>query len=181
MLYWEDFLDKIKIPKEMIRQPVIDIGCGPAGIFMLFSEYTITAIDPLLEVYEKDLSVFSKSNYPHVKFIAASFESFQTSETFATVFCINALNHFIDLKASMLKLQTLTKEGGCAVVSLDAHNYPFFKFVFRIIPFDILHPHQYDLKEYEMMLRSFGFSVQKKVCLKKRFFFNYWAFVLESK
>ena len=50
------------------------------------------------------------------------------------------------------KLVKLTKSGGKLIVSIDAHNYQLFKHVFRLITGDILHPHQYDLKEYKKML-----------------------------
>jgi hypothetical protein len=40
-----------------------------------------------------------------------------------------------------------------------------------------LHPHQYNLAEYEHFLEKSGFSIDRKVVMKKEFFFDYWVLV----
>lgn len=71
----------------------------------------------------------------------------------------------------------MVKPGGTLVVSIDAHNYSGFKKLFRLIPGDILHPHQFDLKEYQNMLASRGVEIEKSVLYKKEFFFSYYILV----
>jgi 2-polyprenyl-6-hydroxyphenyl methylase/3-demethylubiquinone-9 3-methyltransferase len=81
------------------------------------------------------------------------------------------------LGASFDKIVDLTKANGRLVVSIDAHNYGFFKHLFRTLPGDILHPHQYDLAEYEAMLTRRGCHIARTVLMKKEFFFNYYVLV----
>jgi hypothetical protein len=66
------------------------------------------------------------------------------------------------------------------VVSIDAHNHGFFKYLFRILPGDILHPCQYDLKDYTRFLEENGLTVIKTEKLKSAFFFDYYVQVAEK-
>src|SRR6185436_8466654 len=56
--------------------------------------------------------------------------------------------------------------------TIDAHNHGFFKRLFRLIPGDILHPHQFDEPEYAAMLTSRGFSITDTRVMEKEFFFS---------
>jgi 2-polyprenyl-6-hydroxyphenyl methylase/3-demethylubiquinone-9 3-methyltransferase len=69
------------------------------------------------------------------------------------------------------------KQGGDVVVSIDAHNHSFFKHLFRLIPGDILHPHQYDLQEYCDFMTKRGCSISKTLLVKKEFFFSHYVVV----
>lgn len=178
--YWLKFLENSGFRNDLIEEPLIDIGCGPAGIFMIFDNKDVTAVDPLLRKYEEELEIFSKSNYKKVKFIETDFESFESDSFFKTVFCINAINHFIDIQQSFSKLYQLTDNSGKLVISIDAHNHNFFRFLFRLIPFDILHPHQHNLAEYKAMLQKEGFAVKESICLQKAFFFDYYVLIAEK-
>jgi 2-polyprenyl-6-hydroxyphenyl methylase/3-demethylubiquinone-9 3-methyltransferase len=178
--YWLDFLNKIDFSEKDIQLPIIDIGCGPAGIFMILNNKSCTAIDPLLQKYEADLSIFTKEKYPNVAFETTDFESFKTTNKYKTVFCINAINHFIDIQLSFNKLYNLTENKGTLVLSIDTHNFSFFKHLFRLIPFDILHPHQHNLSEYIVMLELAGYKLKQEHCLQKHFFFNYRVLVAEK-
>jgi SAM-dependent methyltransferase len=173
--YWKDFLKKTELSADTLKSPIIDIGCGPAGIFTVLNQAKVSALDPLVDTYENDLEIFEKNQFKNVDFVCADFESHDFSGgEFATVFCINAVNHFIHLEKSMSKLYEITKDGGMLILSVDAHNFSFFKYLFRLIPLDILHPHQYDLKEYKSMLAIQGFSIEKTYLHRKSFFFDYW-------
>ena len=59
--YWTTFLNDISLSQTAVQEPVIDIGCGPAGIFLLFEGKEITALDPLLTQYE-ELDIFKRSH-----------------------------------------------------------------------------------------------------------------------
>lgn len=178
--YWHKFLQQINIDAEKICEPVIDIGCGPAGIFMIIEGENVTALDPLLSKYESELEIFKRENYPNKKFVECDFESFEPAEKFKTIFCINAINHFIDIHFSLEKLYHLTDKNGKLIVSIDTHNYGFFKYLFRLIPLDVLHPHQYNLQEYKQMLEKTGFVIKEEHCQQKAFFFNYIVLVAEK-
>jgi 2-polyprenyl-6-hydroxyphenyl methylase/3-demethylubiquinone-9 3-methyltransferase len=174
--YWVDFLAKIGIalsPSEY----VLDAGCGPAGIFMVTEAQKTVALDPLLEEYAAKIPHFQPKSYPNTTFVASPLEKYNAPKQFDTVFCLNAINHVADLGASFDKIVDLTKANGRLVVSIDAHNYGFFKHLFRTLPGDILHPHQYDLAEYEAMLTRRGCHIARTVLMKKEFFFNYYVLV----
>lgn len=175
--YWRKFLQQIET-EPAVGEKVIDLGCGPAGVFIILNKQKVTALDPLLSQYESKLKHFSKTHYPHVDFKDMPLEAFNTEEKYDTLFCLNAINHVDDLDLCFDKLVELTKPGGKMVVSIDAHNYAFFKHLFRLVPGDILHPHQYDLKEYQNMLTGRGCTLLKTELIKSEFFFDYYALVL---
>ena len=174
--YWTTFLNDISLSQTAVQEPIIDIGCGPAGIFLLFEGKEITALDPLLTQYE-ELAIFKKKAYTSVDFANERFEDFTAAKKYKTIFCLNAINHFVDIDFSFNKLREICDNQGELVLSVDAHNFSFFRKLFALIPFDILHPHQYNLAEYEHFLEKSGFSIDRKVVLKKEFFFDYWVLV----
>lgn len=178
--YWEKFLQdcELQIP---VGATCLDAGCGPAGVFMVLNEQKVTAIDPLLDSYKEKLNHFNPSDYPSTNFITTPLEDFKPKEPYDYVFCLNAINHVADLEQCWEQLFAATKKGGTLIVSIDAHNHGFFKRLFRLIPGDILHPHQYNLKEYEEMLTKRGGKILKTVRKGKGFFFDYYVLVVSCK
>ena len=176
--YWDGVLNKIGKSIDLKPgQRVLDAGCGPAGIFINLQDYLTTAFDPLIDTYEHTLPHFKRSMYPGTMFHRDNLESFRSGEPFDVVFCMNAINHVSKLGEAFDTLVDNTKPGGKVVVSIDAHNYSFFKFLFRIQPADVLHPHQYDLEEYENMLTSRGVTLLQTELIKKEFLFNHYILV----
>ena len=188
--YWNDLLAQIAdVLPYRDAGSVADIGCGPAGIFIAFtpkppeggfntkSQVRVVASDPLLDTYAETLPFFDKEDFPYTTFITKQMEEFKPSEKFDIVFCMNAINHVADIDLAYDRLIDATKKDGYAVVSIDAHNYSFFKSLFRLIPGDILHPHQYDLQEYSEFMTSRGCTILKKQLVKKEFFFSHYVVV----
>ena len=172
--YWTDFLEKIEI-RVSTSATVLDAGCGPAGIFTILENSKVTAVDPLLEQYNF-LPHFQKEKYPYVQFIDAPLETAELPK-FDYVFCLNVINHVADIEKSLDKITESVTPKGKLILSIDTHNYLFFKYLFRLIPGDALHPHQYDLREYSEMLTKRGFKIERTVLIKEEFFFNYWVLV----
>ncbi len=160
-------------------QRILDAGCGPAGIFIVLDQNEVDALDPLLEQYRERLPHFSPDDYPNVRFLADPLETYRPAYCYDTVFCLNAINHVADLPACIAALGRALAPGGRLVVSVDAHNYSFFRRLFRLLPFDILHPHQYCLDEYRAMIAALGLREVRVALLKKGFFFNYHALVFQ--
>ncbi|NNC94703.1 MAG: class I SAM-dependent methyltransferase [Chitinophagales bacterium] len=172
--YWLDFLDKLGFSlNDLSGKKILEVGCGPAGIFTILTESDVTAIDPLLENYSSKIHHFNPSEYPNVNFQNGSIEEYIESRSFDLVFCINVINHVRDIKGSIRNIRKVLDPGGELVISIDAHNYSILKHLFRLTQLDILHPHQFDIDEYQKMLH--GFETSKVECLKDRFIFNYYA------
>lgn len=180
--YWQNLVDQCSTYfKVTSTQKILDAGCGPAGMFMLFDQQDTVAFDPLIEAYEHDLPHFNKRMYPSVRFVEAGLEDFSLNEQFDVLFCMNAINHVHDIQASFENLLKHAKEGSWIVVTIDAHNHSFFKSLFRLVPGDILHPHQYDLKEYQDMLTSRNCTLVATEHLKHEFFFDHYMLIARKK
>jgi len=152
--YWKGFLRSV--PESVLKSAhsVLDAGCGPAGIFMALPEYTVSALDPLLDAYQKHLPHFQPERYPWVKFHNGPMEQYPEGECFDCIFAINSFNHFSDLTAALHLFHKHLNTGGYAVITIDAHKHTFLKHLFQLIPGDILHPHQYTLQEYENLVKN---------------------------
>ena len=179
--YWNSLLAKAgDVLPISPGSKILDAGSGPAGIFIVLEGHTVNAVDPLLDKYAATLSQFDKADYPYVTFHNLPLEDYNGEGNFDVVFCMNAINHVSDLPGSFDIIVEQTRPGGYLVVTIDAHNHSFFKHLFRLIPGDILHPHQYDLKEYEQMLMSRGCELVKTVHLKHEFFFDHNMLILSK-
>lgn len=160
---------------------LLDAGCGPAGIFILFPNHSCTAFDPLLEAYEQDLPHFKKSRYPNVEFVQTGLEDFQSSKLFDLIFCMNAINHVEDIQRSYDTLVAHASPQASLVITIDAHNHSFFRKLFRLLPGDILHPHQLNIKEYTTLITERGCEVIETKLLKKEFFFSHYLMIARKK
>ncbi len=177
--YWLELLHRISASVQIDdSKSVIDLGCGPAGIFIALPKNAVTAVDPLLNQYEAQTRFFKRADYPHTLFIQNSIEGFDAgSKKYDLVFCMNAINHVADIHSGYEKLKEVCSEQGTIVVSIDAHNHRFFKHLFRLIPGDILHPHQYDLQEYQNLLSADGWQIDATLLFKHEFFFDHYVMV----
>lgn len=152
---------------------VLDAGCGPAGIFTILQAQKVDAIDPLLMAYEEKLPDFQLNQFPYVHFRTQMLEQLDEQEVYDRVFCLNAINHVADLeKAARCLVQSLKPEG-TLLISIDVHRFALLKFIFRIIPGDVLHPQQDDLVDYVRLLEKLGLDIEKTLALKRGWIFNY--------
>lgn len=180
--YWEKLLESIQSSCAANDGfDVLDAGCGPAGIFMNLSNCNVDAVDPLIDEYEKNLSHFKREQYPYTTFFSLPIEKYITTKKYDIIYCMNAINHVADINFSYDLLASMVKPGGKIVVTIDAHNFQFFKYLFRMVPGDILHPHQYDLKDYEKFLTERKFNLLQSVKLKDEFFFDHYMQVAMAK
>ncbi len=180
--YWKGVLAEIESVVSLPKSgKAADIGCGPTGMFMNLSNFEVTAVDPLLDAYAANLKQFNKAWYANVTFVTKPMEELTYDGVFDLLFCMNAINHVKELEKSYAILSKALKSGGYLVISIDAHNHSFYKGLFRLIPGDILHPHQYDLAEYEGFLTRNGFEVLHTFCKKKEHFFNHYIQLARKK
>lgn len=175
--YWNNLLNQLGIDIKR-TDTILDLGCGPAGTFIALPQNNhITAVDPLLDEYENNLPHFKKANYPNVTFACCTIEVFIPKKKYDVVFCMNAINHVHDIDKAYNVLCESVQAAGTLIVSIDAHNYGFFKYLFRLIPGDVLHPHQYSLNEYEEFLTTRSMKIIKRELIKKEVFFSHWVLV----
>jgi 2-polyprenyl-3-methyl-5-hydroxy-6-metoxy-1,4-benzoquinol methylase len=172
--YWKQLVQQLEIEIDA-EATILDAGCGPAGVFMLFPENKVCAFDPLISSYEKDLAHFKKHMYANCNFVESGLETFKANEQFDFIFCMNAINHVQQIETAYDNLVTHLKPGGHLIISIDAHNHQFFRKLFAVLPGDVLHPHQYNLLEYEQFLTQRGLQMQKSILLKKEYFFNHYV------
>ncbi|CAN5170397.1 hypothetical protein BH09BAC1_BH09BAC1_09550 [soil metagenome] len=184
--YWNNLLDKaIGLAPELgliLDQPqhILDAGCGPAGIYMVLDKHTVTAIDPLLDTYGQWLEHFKPTSYPWASFRNLPLELFKTREPFNVVFCMNALNHVADIHLATEKLVAATVSGGYIIMTLDVHNYSAMQKLFRLVPGDILHPHQYTLEGYLELFISHGLELQGNLTLRPGRLFGHELLVFKK-
>jgi 2-polyprenyl-3-methyl-5-hydroxy-6-metoxy-1,4-benzoquinol methylase len=180
--YWQHLLNQcLKYITINQHDAILDAGCGPAGMFMLFPEKRTVAFDPLIDTYELDLPHFKKSMYPSTKFIKSGLEDFSYPTKFNVIFCMNAINHVHDIQLSYDNLFAHAEQGAYVIITIDAHNHSFFKHLFRLLPGDILHPHQYDLSEYQQLMTNRGCEIVESIHLKHEFFFDHYMLIGKMK
>jgi len=177
--YWLAFLTKITTLPNLSGQNILDAGCGPAGIFLALGNSRVTAIDPLLNQYAT-LPHFSKDRYPYVEFQTKAIEALSDTDCYDITFCLNAINHVADIQLSLDQLVKATRPGGTIVLSIDAHRHSWLMPLFRLLPGDALHPHQYDLQGYLQLVADAGCKVTEKILVKPGNIFDYWVLVGEK-
>ena len=178
--YWLQLMRTLELGKGIeAADTIVDFGCGPFGLPLANQQWQkqLTAVDPLLDEYATTIPFFNKQDYSGTHFITLSMEDFSSLEKFNLVFCMNAINHVHSMDKAFDVVVGSAQQNSKIVVSIDAHNFSFFKFLFRLIPGDILHPHQYDLKEYSRFLESRNCKIEQAVCIKQEFFFDHYVLV----
>ena len=158
--YWESVIEKIR--KYIKGNRILDIGCGPTGIFIspFFTntdKYLKTGIDSLMAHYLE--------NYPFLKemkvnWINAPFENYAFEESFDTVFIFNALDHTQNPELVIQKINHILTPNGVVVISLNIYNQKLIKMVIEKIPFlDPLHPHKFYYEDLVTLLHKNGFKL----------------------
>lgn len=175
--YWQQLIQSLGAVHIADSDTIADVGCGPAGVFILYTANKVTAFDPLLDSYATQLPFFDKTDYPHTAFINIAMENMPVDQKYDFVFCMNAINHVAAIDTAFDRLTAIAKKH--LILSIDAHNFSFFKWLFRIVPGDILHPHQFDLAEYKKMLTDRNWHILTIKCVKKEFFFSHYVIVAE--
>lgn len=170
--YWRRVIDQAGIDLPVAAR-VLDAGCGPAGIFTVLDQQEVDAVDPLLEQYQDQLPHFEPEDYPQVTFIPRALENYEPGKTYDLVFCLNAINHVADIRIALDRLIDCLGKDGRLWISIDAHRSAQLEWLFRRIPADILHPHQYTLAGYERLLTERGLQIGQRIRLKPGKIFDY--------
>lgn len=179
--YWQNILlDIYKYLDLSVNSYVLDAGCGPAGIFMSLKGNMVTAIDPLLDKY-KDLPHFQPEKFTWTQFKNIPIEALNETEKYDVIFCMNAINHVNNIGVCYDNLIQALKPNGYLVVSTDAHKHAFLKKIFQLIPGDMLHPVQLDIKEYDAFLTNRNLKIIKTILQKEEKIFDYYITIAQKK
>lgn len=179
LAYWQQFIESLPLPLLHSPARILDAGCGPAGIFMAVQQHQVTAFDPLLDRYRKNLTVFDETRFPHVRFTQGTLEEGLAGQ-WPVVFCVNAINHVRSWEQALDSLSTMVSVGGWLVLSTDVHRRKAARDLFRLIPGDMLHPQQHCKGEYITALRKRGFTVVSEEVLTPGSIFDYWRVVAQK-
>jgi 2-polyprenyl-6-hydroxyphenyl methylase/3-demethylubiquinone-9 3-methyltransferase len=177
--YWERFIQHL--PEGLLQeknQEIADLGCGPAGIFMVLSDQKVSAIDPLIKQYS-DLPNFKPESYPWVDFQAQGIEDFKGQ--FDGIFCLNAINHVADLDKALESVSNALKPGARLVLSSDVHKRRWTRNIFKACSWiDPLHPQQDDRQDYESQFARLGLKAEDTFAYGGNFLFEYRVWVLRK-
>jgi 2-polyprenyl-6-hydroxyphenyl methylase/3-demethylubiquinone-9 3-methyltransferase len=172
------------VPAQALPAPgacVLDVGCGPAGIFMILEQQQVLAMDPLQADYVAS-GLLAPAAFPWVTFHTGNLEAvpdaIDRAGPYPTIFCMNVLNHVGDVARCLESLHRMCTTDASVILSIDVHRTRFFKRLLRILPLDRLHPHQLMLSDYERMLVGNGFSVVGKAPIWKRGVMAHWLLVV---
>lgn len=180
--YWKDLLHEIESEIVFEKNIILDVGCGPAGIYMIFQNSQVLAVDPLINAYKKNVPHFMPNEYPWVNFYSIKCENFKTETKVDTIFCLNAINHFTNINISLSAMDENLKHGGYCVLTIDTHRRNWTKKIFSRIPADALHPHQYTLTQYIYKIKEscpcWNLVYSKKI--KSGLIFNYDLLVFQK-
>ena len=156
------------------------MGSGPAGIFTILDENVVDAIDPLMDSYQSNISIFSMADFPWVNFVNQDLENWTPEKKYDVIFCLNAINHVENIYQGYRNLNNALKPGGVLVISTDAHRWKILKWIFNLFPGDMLHPQQYDLNDYRQMLNRENLTIHGEICLHKGFIFSHYVQVAKK-
>lgn len=177
--YWHRTLDRLDWTVVPGRRS-LDAGCGPAGVFtILAGREDITALDPLLEAYERDLAIFDRADYPGVTFCPCPLEAGALAQEppFAAVYCLNAINHVSDWGRALDTLTHLAAPGARLLLTSDVHRHGWLRPVFRALPGDALHPQQHTAADYRRALTARGWAIEWEETLRRTLIFDYVGWV----
>ncbi|MCA6451157.1 MAG: methyltransferase domain-containing protein, partial [Chitinophagaceae bacterium] len=108
-------------------------------------------------------------------------EDLDETEKYDVIFCMNAINHVRNLPLCYDKLVKALKPDGYLIVSTDAHRNGFLKKLFQLLPGDMLHPVQLDIREYENFLAERKMHILKSFLVKREPIFDYYVTVSQKK
>lgn len=177
--YWNNFLDKIPNLPTLQNLQILDAGCGPAGIFTILENNRVDAIDSLLDKYQT-LPHFLPANYPYTTFIPSTIENIQAQDKYDVIFCLNVINHVQNIQLAYSQLAKALKPNGLLYISVDAHRHNLVKKIFQYFPGDVLHPHQYNLSEYEHFLTQQSLTLFPSIRIKSEPIFDYYLCIAKK-
>jgi SAM-dependent methyltransferase len=171
--YWTKFCNELYLD---YSKSTIDLGCGPAGLFILPDFKDLTSVDPLLDKYQESFPLHFQST--NATFIHSTLEDFTIDQKFGNVCSFNCINHTKDIDQSVKNIVSCASPNAKIYISVDVHKYQILRFLLRLFPFDILHPHQMNIEDYRSLFVRHHLKIEQEILSKKGNVFDYFVFVL---
>lgn len=158
---WRKVLGRVGISQsELDDGNILEFGCGPAGLFMLFPDsQRYVAVDPLASEYKNHFDYLRPMS---VSFVNSKIEGLYIDRKFSHIFGFNALDHVDDIHLTVDKLRRLCQADHSSVVlSVNIHNYSFIQRILAAgnVFLDPLHKHQYTVSQYKEIFTAFDFEI----------------------
>jgi SAM-dependent methyltransferase len=172
-----------KIKKYVNLRPVIDLGCGDgvAGRTVLRRK-----IEYGLDV-DGDTVVEARKSKVYEKVLLASADKIPLPDkSIKLVFSNSSIEHMFNLKSVLSEVERITKKGGCFIFTVPTGNlkkYSIFSFLGmagiakiygKMRDKRLNHFHCYSLKQWEKMLKKYGFSVVDSCYYLDKKEIEYW-------
>jgi len=101
---------------------VLDVGCGPHGGLIGFTDCDKYGVDHLIEEYKKIGYPLDKHG---IKYYQAKSEKIPFPNSyFDVVVCVNALDHFDSLKKTLKEISRVLKKGGKFIGQINFRDKP---------------------------------------------------------
>ena len=130
--YWEKFLSNIRSNlglRNLIN--VLDVECGPAGIFMIMQDYNCTAVDPYFNQYEKEIKYFRKSDYPNTIFRNEYGRKFIPLEKYDLIFLNKPNLNNESIMCTVRNLKYAAANGAKIILTIDLQMFEFINMTSR--------------------------------------------------
>lgn len=176
--YWRRLLRTLSVDIP-VGARVLDAGCGPAGVFLVLDQAAVDAVDPLLDQYQRQFAFPRRAHFPWVHFHDAPLEAWRPSHRYDWVCCLNAINHVRDWELALDRLSELALPEGQLLLGVDVHRWRPFRWLFRRLPGDVLHPHQHRAADYQRALERRGWRIRRTHIWKSGLIFSYWLLVAQ--
>ena len=151
--YWSKIIDKCGFKDQGIfeNKSVLEIGCGPSGLFINFPDHPdYSLVEPLLDSYQQLAPLAFKNQKKH----PIPFEDFKNEKKFNIVVCINAIDHCRNIENFIDKMYEVASTNSISIIGVNTHVYGwtarFWRKYQRLI--DPMHPYQFTGNEYAKML-----------------------------
>lgn len=117
--YWRRILAKIGLNEELAASKVLEVGCGPSGLFIVLpDDADITLLDPLLDQY--------KEVAPHLldgrhRMVSQPLEKAKIDGQYEIIFAINCIDHCEDIELFLGKLKQACAKSGRVFLAVNTH------------------------------------------------------------
>lgn len=105
-----------------LRGKVLEVGCGPIGLFELCEGVEITAQDTLMDAYARELPYSTLGKRGASNYTGKDVSEF--NEKFDAVICSNVLDHTADWVEFLENMAKLCNDGGKMIIFTESRGAP---------------------------------------------------------